>query len=80
MANSHFFLLPHNIVSQHDAINQLYVRAEKVTHHWSSGLCCKIRSPVPFLNKGCLEVFSHDGYARIGRRSGVTAETRENIF
>jgi hypothetical protein len=31
------------------------------------------------LNKGCLEVFSHDGYARI-EESGETYETRGNLF
>ena len=31
------------------------------------------------LNKGCLEVFSHDGYARIEEK-GETYETRENLF
>ena len=31
------------------------------------------------LNKGCLEVFSHDGYARIEEK-GESYQTRDNIF
>jgi hypothetical protein len=65
----------------HDAMNWAFQpgHTTKIASMIGRGLGLDLLRRFIFLNKGCLEVFSHDGYARIEEK-GQTYETRGNMF